>query len=223
MPRACWLRLTELYGVKPPPDPSKRRAIFGVAMRATVDADGLRVLGVQYHAPEISHLFMQRGATEVDIRVDLKDMGVISAKIGDTYIAIEGPEELAGVHVDDWIAALDELRRRHADMAKLTRPIVLSAAKYLNDLADKGRARIGIADTPTSALALARAHRNIKIGVSFVADAKAAREANRGLFDGALEVTGSGNPDAPPDAATAARKPRKAAAASKTAKRKKGA
>jgi putative transposase len=221
MPRACWLRLTELYGVMPPPDPSKRRAIFGVAMRATADADGLRVLGVQFHAPEVDHLFTQVGATEVEVRVDLKDMGVISAKIGETWIAIDGPEALAGVHVDDWIAAEAELRRRHADMAALTRPIVLSAAKYLNDLADKGRARIGIADTPTSALALARAHRNMKIGVSFVRDAKAAREANRGLFDDALEVTGSGNPDAPPESPTTARKPRKAATAPNTAKRKK--
>jgi putative transposase len=220
MPRACWLRLTELYGVRPPPDPGKRRAIFGVAMRATADADGLRVLGVQYKAPEISHLFTQVGPSEVEVRVDLQDMGVISAKIGDVWIAIEGPEELAGIHVDDWIAAVAELQRRHADMAKLTRRIVLEAAKYLNDLADKGRARIGIADTPTSALALARAHRNIKIGVSFLADGKAAREANRGLFDDALEVTGSGNPDAPPESLTPARKPRKAATARKTAKRK---
>jgi putative transposase len=220
-PRACWLRLTELYGVMPPPDASKRRAIFGVPMRATADADGVRVLGVQYHAPEIDHLFTQVGPSEVEVRVDLKDMGVISVKIGDAWIAIDGPEELAGVHVDDWNAAEAELRRRNADMAKLTRPLVLAAAKCLNALADKGRARIGIADTPTSALALARANRNKKIGVSFVKDAKAAREANIGLFDDALEVTGSGNPDAPSEPATAARKPRKAAARSKTTKHKK--
>jgi putative transposase len=223
MPRACWLRLTELYGVRPPPDPSKRRAIFGVPMRATVDADGLRVLGVQYHAPEVHHLFMQVGATVVDIRVDHKDMEVISAKLGDAWLTADGPEELAGVHVDDWIAAVAELQRRHADMAKLTRHLVLGAGKYLNDVADKGRARVNIFDTPISALALARAHRNIKIGVSFAKDAKAAREANIGLFDDALEVTGSGNPDAPPEAVKAARKPRKGASAPKGAKGKKAA
>jgi putative transposase len=220
-PRGCWLRLTELFGVRPPPDPSKRRAIFGVPMRATADADGLRVLGVQFQAPEINELFMQVGARDVDIRVDLKDMGVISAKIGGAWIAIDGPEELAGIHVDDWNAAEAELRRRNADMTALTRPIVLAAAKYLNDLADKGRARIGIADTPTSALALARAHRNKKIGVSFLRDAKLARETNIGLFDDALEVTGSGNPDAPPEPVKAARNPRKGAAAPMTAKGKK--
>jgi putative transposase len=222
-PRACWLRLTELYGVMPPPDAAKRRAIFGVPMRATADADGIRVLGIQFQAAEVHNLFMTRGPTEVELRLDPKDFGAISAKIGKGWLTIDGPEALRGVYVEDWIAADAELRRRHADMNKLTRPIVLQAAKYLNDLADNARQRVNIADRPISALALARAQRNMRLGVSFVADEKAAREANVGLFDDALEVTGPGFPDAPPEAAKSPGKARKAPAAPKAAKRAKAA
>ena len=217
-PRACWLRLTELYGVMPPPDAAKRRAIFGVGMRATADGDGFRVLGVQFQAAEVHSLFMTHGPTEVELRLDPKDMGAISAKIGGAWLTIDGPEELRGVHVEDWIAAYAELRRRHAAMNKLTRPIVLKAAKYLNDLADNGRKRVNIADRPISPLALARANRTMNLSVSFLADQKAAREANQGLFDDALDVTGPGAPDAPSEPARASRKPRKAPATPKTAK-----
>jgi putative transposase len=205
-PRACWLRLTEQFGVIPPPDATMRRAIFGIPMRATADADGIRVLGLQYHAPEIGDRFDAHGATDVEVRVDPKDIGVISVKIGDAWLTIEGPEEIAGIHMDDWIAAEAELRRRHADMAKLTRSLVLAAAKYVNDLADGGRKRINISDPPMSSLALARAHRQKNIGVSFVADTRAAREANVGLFDGAIDVTGTAPPEVAPGPATASRK-----------------
>lgn len=216
-PRACWLRLTEQFGVMPPPDPNKRRAIFGIPMRATADADGVRILGVQFQSREINELFMSPGSKEVEIRVDPKDMGTISAKIGGVWHEINGPEELRGIHVEGWIAAEAELRRRNADMSKLTRPIVLAAAKYLNDLADNGRQRVGIADRPISALALARAHRDMKLGVSFIKEANAAGEANLSLFDDPIMVVG-GSGDHRHEPSNASKKLRKAAGKSGTAK-----
>lgn len=190
-PRVAWLRLTEEFGVDPPPDEHLRRVVFGVELRPVLDASGLRVLGVDYQAEELNAHFMVKKHVEVPVRMDLLNLGAISAKIGNDWVLIHGPEELEGVTAKDWIAAWDEFQLRNAALNRLTKQLLDDTIARLVEVGKIGRERMNIAIEPMSAKEIAHHQRRMKIGVKFVAERKKAKQAGpRDLLDGAQAVDG---------------------------------
>ena len=190
-PRAAWLRLTEEFGVDPPPDDHLRRVVFGVELRPVLDASGLRVLGVDYQSAELNAHFMSKKHVEVPVRVDLMNLGAISARIGTDWVLIEGPEELYKVTAKDWIAAWDEFQLRNAALNKLTKPLLDDTIAHLVAVGKIGRERMNIAIEPMSPKDILFHHRRMNIGVKFVAARKKAKQAApKDLLDGAQPVVG---------------------------------
>ncbi|MBR0989107.1 hypothetical protein JQ580_00055 [Bradyrhizobium japonicum] len=193
-PRAAWLRLTEEFGVDPPPDDHLRRIVFGVELHPVLDASGLRVLGVDYQSDELNAHFVAKKHVEVRARVNLMNLGAISAKIGGDWVLVEGPDELEGVTAKDWIAAWDEFQLRNAALNKLTKPLLDDTIAHLVEVGKLGRQRMNIATEPMSPKEIAHHHRRMKIGVKFVAERKRAKRAGpRDLLDGAQAVDGHDN------------------------------
>lgn len=197
-PRAVWLRLTEELGVDPPPDDHLRRVVFGERLSPMLGAHGLRVIGIDYHSDELDALFRQADHVNVDVRVDLRNLGAISAKIGDEWVTIDGAPELFRVTAQDWIAVWDDLQRRNAGVNAITREILDDTITRLVEIGSIARKRRNIAEEPMDAETLAYHQKRMSIGVNFAADLiSAATEEPVDLMDGALLVGGEGRGDEP--------------------------
>jgi putative transposase len=198
-PRAAWLRLTEELGVDPPPDDNLRRVVFGRRLSPMLGAHGLRVLGIDYQSEELNGLLKQAGRINVDVRVDLRNLGAISTKIGDEWVTVDGAPELFRVTAEDWIAVWDELQARNAVVDAITRDILDDTMTYLVEVGRIARKRRNIAEEPMDAEALAHHQKRMNVGVNFARDRIAAEaEEPVGLYDGAL-VVGGDAPDGASD------------------------
>jgi putative transposase len=201
-PRSRWLRLTEEVAVDAPPDDHLRRVVFGIDLRPVVGAHGVRVLGIDYQRQELNDLFVQEGHVQIDVRVDQRNLGGISAKIGDEWVEVEGAPELFRVTLKDWIAVWDEFQAQNADVNAITSEILDETMSALIKAGRIARERVNIATEPMNEDELQYHHRRMSIGVKFVQQVVA--EKARGpvdMFDGALAVemdaTESGESTAP--------------------------
>ena len=174
-------------------------------MKRTLGPAGLRFLGIQYRSEKLHEHFMREGIVEMDVRVDERNLGAISARIGKHWLTVYGPPEYHRLHADTWIAAEADLRRRGYRTAEATASIRLAAIDDINKSADAGRKLIGIDDERATAEQLLAAERKILIGADFPdgRDRPITPADDGDLYDGALVVghaAPSGEPAAMPSA-----------------------
>lgn len=211
-PRAAWLRLTEELGLDLPPDENLRRVVFGQRLTPMLGAHGLRVLGIDYQSIELNELFKRANHINVDVRVDLRNLGAISAKIGDEWVTIDGAPELFRVTAEDWIEVWKELQARNAIVNVITRDILDETITHLVEVGRIARKRRNIAEEPMDAKELAHHQKRMGIGVKFASERiEEAEEKPVDLFEGALAVgeNGAGDTQAPADAAPDAETPQR--------------
>jgi putative transposase len=173
-------------------------------------AHGVRVLGVDYNSEDLNELFKKAGNIPVDVKVNLMNLGAITAKIGEAeeigeqWIVVDGPPELEGVTAKDWIASWGELQTRNKAVNAITREILDDTIAYLVEVGKIARERRNIAQEPMDAKTLAHHNKRMNIGVKFAREQiEAQKKKPVGLFEGALVVGGNGAGDipAPADAA----------------------
>jgi putative transposase len=141
-PRNAWLRLTGLYGVMPPPSPEVRRHVFGLSFEKRISNRGLLVLGLYYQSPGLQKLRADVGQKKVLIRFDRTDIGAISVLTAEGWLSVPCTfPELAGTGYWEWVAAAEDLARRNADMAALTRDIVERAVAAVREKGEMATAR----------------------------------------------------------------------------------
>lgn len=208
-PRACWLRLTAEFGVDAPPDDHLRRIVFGQTLSPVLGAHGVRVLGIDYNSFELNALFRMEGPIHVEVRVDHRNLGAISAKIGNDWVLVEGPEELHRVTAEDWISVWDEFQASNAEVNEITRPILDQTMAHLAEIGRLARARVNIAQEPMDQETLQYHQKRMNVGVKFAKEAVEERRQGRlDVLDGALIIgPNSGEPapalSAPADAVEA--------------------
>jgi putative transposase len=199
-PRDAWRRLTKLYGAVPAPDPDTRRNAFGVKLTRTLTNRGVRFLNLYYQSLDLQEYRRKVGDVEVEIMIDLADLGWASVKIGDAgWLTVPCLQPMQHVHADDWIAACEELRRHFGDQAAIAEPIVLKAIADIQAIGDGAVRRAHIGSTMLTAEELNRAERLLPITWSPPAGSPAAeRDPNdpAGLFDGEIKPSSDAAPPA---------------------------
>jgi putative transposase len=188
-PRSRWLRLTEQTAVDAPPDDHLRRVVFGTELHPIVGAHGVRVLGIDYQSNELNGLFVEAGHVNVAVKVDQRNLGGISAKIGEEWLEVVGPPELFRVTLKDWIAVWDEFQARNADVNAITSDLLDETMSALVKIGRIARERVNIATEPMGETEIQHEHRRMSVGVKFVPQALA--EAALGpvdMFDGTVAV-----------------------------------
>ena len=163
-PRNAWTETVGLYGKIPVPDSHARRSAFGIRLTRKVTSEGVRILGLHYQSEEIQKA-RRDGVRDLDIRLDPLDIGRVSVRIdGEWLEAVCRRRGLAGVSLDTWIGASADLRRRHADAARVSEPIVLDAIRAIERMNKAAVARAGIGATIPTAETIAHAEANLTIG-----------------------------------------------------------
>lgn len=153
-PRNAWLRLTKIFPVIPPPDKEVNRHIFGITREARIGNHGVRFLGLHYQCQELQRLRRKTGMKPVLIRIDRTDLGRISVRpkpgLNDTsdqgWISVDClAPGFKGVSVDHWMRAASVIRRKHADMAKVSEGVVQQALRDIAEFSQAAAKRAGIA------------------------------------------------------------------------------
>lgn len=147
-PRNAWYRLSAKYGVLPPPDAAKRRHIFGIPCGRRIQNKGIRTFGLHYQSLELQQLRRMVGQKPILVRVDRLNLGEISVRTPDGWMVVKHvlkDVELSGVSYWEWIAAVEDLRLRNADISRLSVDVVnkaLSAIRGTTEMAIQ-RAELG--------------------------------------------------------------------------------
>ncbi|WP_164919707.1 Mu transposase C-terminal domain-containing protein [Hansschlegelia zhihuaiae] len=128
-PNDAWIRLSDRYGVLPPPSDDQMRAVFGHRDVRVISNRGIRHLGLHYRSRELAVLRQSVGQQPLNIRVDLSNLGSISVQgLNKRWITVPiEMKDFDGVSAQEWIATAEALRRRYANNAKIRRPILLRA------------------------------------------------------------------------------------------------
>lgn len=145
-PRQAWLRLTKLYPPQLPPDQDRARHLFGLDVDRQIGNHGVRVLGLNYQSVELQKLRRLKPAGKVRLRIDRADIGHISVEkdVGE-WLTVECVQHgFDGVSARQWMLAAEHLRRRNANLAKVSETAVFEALAEIERTARAAEARAGI-------------------------------------------------------------------------------
>lgn len=145
-PRSAWLRLTQLYPPQLPPDVDRARHLFGVDVDRKIGNHGVRVLGLNYQSVELQKLRRLKPNGKVRVRIDRADIGHISVeKAAGEWLTVECVRHgFDGVSARQWMLAAERMRRRNADLAKVSEAAVFEALVEIEGSARAAEARAGI-------------------------------------------------------------------------------
>lgn len=192
-PFEMWKELAGKYGVTPPPDPTTRRHIFGTKCKRRISGKGIRCFGVYYQSAELQMLHRLAHDTEVEVKVDLFDLGAISVKGSGGWIvakpAVKGLM-LDGVGCREWVAACRYLARRNADTAALTAYIANAAIEAIRAEAASAAGAVGLRGPVMDAEEMEKLHEDVFKAFDFQARGGEAEELP------GLQDVGDGHVDA---------------------------
>lgn len=177
-PHNAFLRLSRKFGVVPPPSREIQRHVFGVNCRRTIGDKGICVLGIHYNSRDLQVLRVTEGQAEVRVRFDRFDLSCISVWNGVGWLSVDSsfglPEDLS---VWEWVGAVQELRRIHAENAKENLSSMYGAINRLRASGDAAAARAELGASVLSEKRIKDIERRHFRGITFVDDVKTADAA----------------------------------------------
>jgi len=206
-PRDAWRRLVREHGYVPAPIADVRRTVFGIKVTRALTTKGVRFLNIFYQSLELQEVRRKHGDCSVEVAIDPDNLGFVSVRAPGDSSWRTVPSIAPGfdkMNMADWIATLEDLRRRYSAAAELTQPIVLAAYAAIQKISDSAVRRADIGSTMLTAEELNLAERRLLIAWAPPADPRAPEEP-----DDADLATGMLNDaiDAPPSDATPPTKP----------------
>lgn len=209
-PNDAWERLSQDYGVRPPPSPAQMRAVFGFSDERRIQNRGIRFMGLFYrNSPDnmLAKLRNRIGQKEVRIRADLRNLGQISVcenVRGARWFTVKCDFDWTeGMSADEWIRTTTNIRQRHADLAKLRETTVLSALQDIRRMSAASAEAAGIGpSTMTREMLLACEEREFRDLNILVPDRRGAAFA--GITDGSAGASGSAGTETGPDGSSSA-------------------
>ncbi len=166
-PNSAWERKSILFRIVPPPNRDQRRAIFGIRLRRTIGARGVRVLGLHFNNETLQQYRRDNAAIDLVVKVDPEDVGHVSVELGEggawLTVACKRPE-LIGMSIRDWIATARDLRSRFSEAAHITMPVVLDALDQIRKMLSGAVATANIGSTLLTREELERAETELMMG-----------------------------------------------------------
>lgn len=169
-PHSRWMRLSEKFGVFPPPPRSVRRAIFGTRTYRDITEMGVVMFGIHYQSKQLQQ-FRLASKSSILIRVDRFSLDAVSAWNGEGWITIPAtiriPED---VSIWEWTAAARAVAVENAGNAEPGLASMLDAVNRLRLSGEAASARAGIATAPIDEAALLKAQTAYFDNVAFIDD-----------------------------------------------------
>lgn len=198
-PANAWARLTKLYGVTESPDANKLRAIFGIKLVRHIRTGGVYVLGVNYNSEHLESYRRQMGDIDTDVRFDGDNMGHVSVRVGRDWLTVPCAHDgFERVTARTWMATLQDLRRRFANDAAISYPIVREAIRAIEAMSADAVRRKGIGAMSLTPEQVNQAERDLALGFVMPQPQQDVERTGPGIFGGAIPVGGDDTTQATP-------------------------
>ncbi|PTW47818.1 Mu transposase C-terminal domain-containing protein [Rhodovulum kholense] len=157
-PNAAWKRLVAEHGTPPVPDGLTLRKAFGRPLTRKLNDEGVLFSGLSYSCETLREAYLHSPTREVEIRVDLQDIGWIAVKVGATwYPALANQPGFAGVSFEELREGIRAVRHAHARAAKLDAPTVQRAIERISEANRRAFALRALTPYHTADVEVARA------------------------------------------------------------------
>ncbi|QKC97172.1 Mu transposase C-terminal domain-containing protein [Mesorhizobium sp. NZP2298] len=175
-PHNAWLRLSRKFGVIPPPSRDIQRHVFGINCSRKIGDKGICILGIHYNSRPLQDLRVKAGQTVVRVRFDRFGLKRISVWNGDGWMTVNSSFDLPDdLSVWEWVGAVKELRRIHADNAERNLSSVYQAINGLRASGDAAAARAELGSSVLTEQRIRGIEREHFRGITVVEDKKAAK------------------------------------------------
>lgn len=177
-PHNAWLRLSEKYGVMPPPDSDRRRHIFGISLNRKIGDKGIRFLGLHYNCGDLQALRVQKNVGTVRIRINRFDIGKISVWNDHGWLTVGANHDIPGdVSIWEWIGAARDLEATHQANAERNLSAMFAAINRLRESGEAAYARAEFATpVPDAAAIIALETRHFR-SIRYIDDLKSEKVA----------------------------------------------
>lgn len=162
-PNHAWYFFSQQRKPPRPPEGFLKRHIYGINLKRVIRKEGIVVLGFRYQSDEIQAMRRNETGAEVDIRIDLQDMGEIT--VFDGHLTYRVPSSLGLLRGRSYwhlTALLQELKVIDNDYTDRTQQDVDEALEYIDHVADIGRIMRGLASPITTWEHIERVERRIR-------------------------------------------------------------
>ncbi len=133
-PADCWRRLTDQYGINPPPDARRRRACFGKHLSRSLGKEGVTVLNVKYHSEELARFMNKVGECDVEVRWSPADIGQVDVRCGDNWFEVPSLSvDLRNTSAQVFLAACRKARADNPKTKALNRATIEAAIRAISD------------------------------------------------------------------------------------------
>lgn len=141
-PHNAWVRMTLQYKMRPLIEPDVMRHIFGMELTRTLGGHGVTFFGIDYTSPVLARLFLDKGAVEVAIKVDVMDLTSISFEMdGGQYIADNAIALAPGIGLAEWVYMWKLIARTFKGTGAVTMPIVHETLNHMRLSGDSAALR----------------------------------------------------------------------------------
>jgi putative transposase len=152
--------------------PRTLRNIFGYDIDRVLTPGGIRFLNIRYRSRRLHEMYLKHGPIELKCRVHPANLGAISVKIGKrSWLTVRTSKVFHRVDAESWIGAEAELREHAKYMEKeVTGPVITHALKEFDRVAQIGRKRAEISDSPLTRDAALAAEARMKVFAAYPDD-----------------------------------------------------
>ncbi|MEI4263341.1 Mu transposase C-terminal domain-containing protein [Roseovarius sp. D0-M9] len=139
------------YPVSGLPDTASKRLAFGQRFERKVSQEGIVMMGIRYHSPELGMYFMGPAPKLVDVRWDGDDLGAISVFIDGAWQEVPAVHDrFAGMHFHVWMKTRRALRAKSASRQAWNEETVFKAIDQIEALVENRSDAFGLIDTTIS-------------------------------------------------------------------------
>lgn len=142
---------------------------FGLPGQHRVGNHGINLFGIEYTSPLVQSIFLSKGKTNVDVRVDPKELGWEAMHWERKWHPVRAKLDLLDkVHLTDWIAAEKAMSDRFCGEAKLDQSMVRAALAEMRQTFAAAAARLDLGTGRLSDAEIDRARVRLYIGMPIV-------------------------------------------------------
>lgn len=139
-PREVWQELEAKWGVRPAPDMTTRRLVFGNTTVRKLSKEGIRLFGIHYHSEDLAESLCHNPVRDMEIRWLPEDMGAIMVCVGGVWKEVPATRPgLDGVSIQVWMAACRNIRAADPRSRSHDWSIMLAAVRAIEERVAQAR------------------------------------------------------------------------------------
>lgn len=166
-PHNEWVEASNSFDIKYPPSQLRMVAAFGYPTTATIQKNGIVVMGVTYRDERLNALRRRIGQKPIDVMYDpmYARHVLVKAKDETTYFAVEnalGLDDTVSFH--EWLAVLKEERDEIAEKTKEDLEVMYAGIRRLRRTGEAATARANLGERIPTAEDMERLNRDVVRG-----------------------------------------------------------